>query len=237
DVTFKILPHQASYFKGFKKERLSHTKLYKVYPDRMRAWEWGFKRLTDFIVSVMLLILSLPFLLVAIIASRINIGGKIFVKERCFGLNRQEITIPKFRVSKSQTEFMGTSGYNITPETFWGRFLRMSRFERMPMLFPVLLGKMSLVGPEPVLTDEKMNSVSEHPNYDMRFLVKPGLISNYPARLSTANHTGLSELKLEWDLKYLESMSTLTDFKIIIKSTMGIWTKILSIGAVNQCWI
>ncbi len=97
------------------------------------------------------------------------------------------------------------------------RFLRKTGLDKLPQLFNVLIGGMSLVGPEPEPYHIIEKLCRKYDNYQMRLKVKPGLTGL--AKLEYKN--GKKEdkkRKLFWDLKYVYNFSLEQDFKILAKS-------------------
>ncbi|MBD3168988.1 MAG: hypothetical protein GF307_05860 [candidate division Zixibacteria bacterium] len=230
EIQFKIFPEMKNYIRGLKTEKLYYTEMLKIYPDRLRTWEWGAKRLTDLVVSAFLLIITSPMFIISFIMIKLNVGGNPLIFNSYYGQGREIIRIPKFRVSNM--EFSGDIDKLIyhKPESFWGRFLRFTGLERLPALISVLTGKMSLVGPTPDPLERGKKLSAEHPLYKRRWAVKPGIISF--ASLLGRNDKGISFSRegLDKDLKYLEQMSMLTDFTIILSGMLNFWTKRLSYG-------
>ncbi|PJA28457.1 MAG: hypothetical protein CO189_04635 [candidate division Zixibacteria bacterium CG_4_9_14_3_um_filter_46_8] len=229
DVQFRIFPQLKNYIRGMKVETLYRTAMLKIYPERMRTWEWGLKRLTDLLGSIIMLILGLPLLLISAILIKINIGGSILVYHKYMGLGQKIFNIPVFRVSRDDYREEGSCALKTPPQSAWGKFLRATGVERFPMLFAVLRGKMAIIGPDPDPIEIAINLAASNPLYARRWEVKPGLINM--ARVAGVSSAGreTSSQKLELDLKYLENMSTLTDTKIFLSGMMRFWTKILSL--------
>ncbi|MCP4634408.1 MAG: hypothetical protein GY855_15885 [candidate division Zixibacteria bacterium] len=218
EITFKIFPQLKSRIKGLKTERLHGTGMLKVYSDRMRAWEWGFKRLLDMAGSLVLMILTSPLYLLSMIMIKLNIGGSVLVFSDYYGQGKESIRIPKFRISRSNG--------SAHPKTFWGKFLLNLGLNKIPMLFSVFTGKISLIGPCLLPLEQSKIKVDKHPHYEYRWAVKPGLISN--SSLTGFSSEGYSKHILEMDLQYLEQMSVLMDTKIFITAITRSWLRVLS---------
>ena len=99
-----------------------------------------------------------------------------------------------------------------------GNVLRKTRLDEIPQLLCVLKGEMSLIGPRPerpeieLLLKEKIN------NYDLKFLVKPGLSGWAQVNYSYGSSVYDSDNKLSYDLFYIFNWSIILDLLIMIKT-------------------
>ena len=108
------------------------------------------KRLFDFIASLMGIFLLSPFLMLISVWIKLDSEGPIFFRQVRVGLNGMSFKIHKFRTMKESSENQGrlTIG-NDDRITQSGQFLRKFKFDELPQLIDVFIGKMSLVGPRP----------------------------------------------------------------------------------------
>lgn len=181
------------------------------------------KRTLDVILSLSLLVLSLPVMLVSALIIRLESKGPIIYKQDRLGLYEKEFTVYKFRSMRADAEKDGATwaSKNDSRITPFGRIIRKTRIDELPQLWNVLKGDMSFIGPRP----ERMAFVKDLkksiPYYGLRHTVKPGLTGwaqvSYPygASVDDARH------KLEYDLYYIKNMSILLDIHIIFK-TIGV---------------
>jgi exopolysaccharide biosynthesis polyprenyl glycosylphosphotransferase len=182
------------------------------------------KRLIDVIVTVVLMVLLSPVALAAAIAIRMESGGPALYSQERAGQGRKAIRVRKFRTMIADAE--AKSGPVLSDArdprvTRVGRILRKYRIDELPQLWNVLKGDMSLVGPRPERPEFIAKFVAENPLYERRFLVKPGL-------------TGLAQIhgrydsdyahKLRYDLIYINSMSFVTDLRIMIATLRTVLT-------------
>jgi lipopolysaccharide/colanic/teichoic acid biosynthesis glycosyltransferase len=186
------------------------------------------KRLFDLVVSSIALIVLSPLLLVlAILVKLDSPGPALFTQERVGRFGRL------FRIHKFRTMREGTPapGYNLTvgsdPRvTQLGAFLRRYKFDELPQLFDVFLGKMSFVGPRPEMSEY----VARYPEEVRRQIlsVRPGITD--PASIEFRDESALlatsadpekmyiEEIlpkKLASSRRYLEGRSLLTDIHLI----------------------
>jgi sugar transferase EpsL len=110
------------------------------------------KQAIDRAVAAVLLLLTSPILLGAALAVRINMGSPVlFVQDRP-GLHGRPFRLYKLRTMLKDAGPDDRSGPDAMRITPLGRFLRASSIDELPQLWNVLLGKISLVGPRPLLT-------------------------------------------------------------------------------------
>lgn len=158
------------------------------------------KRVIDVIISLLVLIFLSPlYLLIALVIKMVD-KGDIFYKQDRTGLNGKIFKIYKFRTMKDG---------NITK---LGKFLRNTSLDELPQFLNVLKGDMAIVGPRPWIPDY-YNRFNEEQK--ARNKVRPGLVG-------LAQVNGRKELdiidKINYDLKYIQSVNILQDIKILLKS-------------------
>ena len=117
------------------------------------------KRLLDFLISLLaLVVLTIPFALIAIIQKIVSPKEPVFFHQIRIGKNGQPFKLTKFRSMKCTaprdcpTKDFSDDGQYITK---WGRFLRDTSIDELPQLFQVISGKMSLIGPRPLIPQEE----------------------------------------------------------------------------------
>jgi lipopolysaccharide/colanic/teichoic acid biosynthesis glycosyltransferase len=153
-------------------------------------------RSLDLLLAALGLIVCLPVLLAVCIAIRLERGGPAIFRQQRLGLGKRAFTVHKFRTMRLQAdphvhrEYVqaliggaestyadddGRDLYKLASDdrvTRIGRFLRKTSLDELPQLYDVLSGRMSLVGPRPVIPYE---AELYPPGFDRRFDVKPGL--------------------------------------------------------------
>ena len=181
------------------------------------------KRIIDLFLALLIIILSfLPMVIIAI-AIKLCDKGPIFFKQERVGKNEKLFVCYKFRTMRiespknlSTKEFKDAKKY-ITPI---GHFLRSSSLDELPQLFNVLLGNMSIVGPRPLIAEEK----EIH-----RMRRKYGVYEALPGITGLAQICGRDKLsdvrKAECDAIYAENMSFIIDTKIFFATLMRVIKK------------
>ena len=99
-----------------------------------------------------------------------------------------------------------------------GAFIRKTRIDELPQFINVLKGDMSIVGPRPerpFFIDEMRKDI---PNFQLRNRAKPGITGLAQVELGYANDTEGMRNKLKFDLRYIQSLSILSDLKIMFKT-------------------
>jgi exopolysaccharide biosynthesis polyprenyl glycosylphosphotransferase len=188
------------------------------------SWQGVVKQLIDFLVAfVAVILLSIPFALVALAIKLTSPGPILFRQKRC-GLNGQPFTIFKFRTMETNAEqrkqelaaFNEMSGpvfkmKNDPRVTRIGKWLRKTSVDELPQLFNVLRGDMSLVGPRPLPVDEvrRFDDLAHR----RRLSVKPGITCLW--QISGRNKVSDFNDWVRLDLEYIDNWSLWLDLKIL----------------------
>lgn len=193
-----------------------------LYSDGFRfGWlDRAVKRILDIVVSLSLLLLTLPTLAVIAVAIVFEDFGPVFYRQERVSQGGKRFHIIKFRTMRIDAEKFGAqwASENDPRVTRVGRILRRTRVDEVPQLINVLLGQMSMVGPRPerpVFVDQLSEQIRL---YHLRHCVKAGVTGwaqiNYPYGASVED----SERKLEYDLYYLKHFSVLRDLSIMLQT-------------------
>lgn len=170
-----------------------------------------FKRLLDFVLSLMALIVLSPVLLVLTVLGAIKMKGNPFFTQLRPGKDEKIFKLIKFRSMTCERDESGDLLPDDQRLTRYGRILRATSLDELPELINILKGDMSIVGPRPQLVRDMvfMTNVQR-----MRHSVRPGLTGL--AQVSGRNNITWEE-KFEFDLKYINGGITLcNDIKIIL---------------------
>ncbi|MDI5921856.1 sugar transferase [Halomonas sp. LR5S13] len=175
------------------------------------------KRLFDIVSSAAALITLGPLLLVVALWIKLDSPGPVFFMQQRAGLCGRPFRIFKFRTMVHRTpnqidqysERVVSEGHD--PRiTRAGRIIRASSLDELPQLLNILKGDMSVVGPRPVLMEQKE---VVPPGYIKRFSVRPGLTGLAQVR----GRRSLGWLKqLAFDAEYVEKRSFFYDLSIIL---------------------
>jgi undecaprenyl phosphate N,N'-diacetylbacillosamine 1-phosphate transferase len=177
------------------------------------------KRPMDFILSLIaIVILSLVLLIVAFLV-RIKLGSPVLFKQKRPGMNEKIFMMYKFRTMTDERDGNGELLPDSVRLTKFGRFLRSTSLDELPELFNILKGDMSIIGPRPLLV-QYLPLYNEHQK--RRHEVRPGLSGL--AQVSGRNAISWEE-KFNLDVKYVESVSFINDWKIILNTIKKVFVR------------
>ena len=170
------------------------------------------KRVLDFILSLLAIIILSPILLLVALLVRIKLGSPIIFKQKRPGLNEKIFTLYKFR---TMTDVKDKEG-NLLPDeirlTKFGKLLRSTSLDELPELFNILKGDMAIVGPRPLLV-RYLPLYNEHQKH--RHDVRPGFTGH--AQVNGRNSIAWDD-KFDLDIEYVHKISFLLDIQIILKT-------------------
>lgn len=182
------------------------------------------KRILDFTLSLIALIVLSPILLITAILVKIKLGSPIIFKQQRPGKNEKIFTLYKFRTMTDKKDENG----NLLPDeqrlTKFGKALRSTSLDELPELINILKGDMAIVGPRPLLV-EYLNLYNEEQKH--RHDVRPGLTGL--AQINGRNSISWEE-KFKEDLRYIQHISFINDLRIVLKTA----TKVLKREGIKQ---
>ena len=178
-----------------------------------------FKRVFDFVLSLMALIILSPVFIVLIILGAIIMRGNPFFFQDRPGKDEKIFKLIKFRSMSNKKDKDG----NLLPDekriTSYGEFIRKTSLDELPELLNILKGDMAIVGPRPLLVKYLPYYTEEE---RLRHTVRPGL-------------TGLAQINgrnnLDWDprlaldVEYVKNLSLINDIKIIFKTVFKVFKR------------
>lgn len=177
------------------------------------------KRLLDIILSLIAIIILLPIYAIISILVLIFMGWPILFKQPRPGKNEKIFNMYKFRTMTNKRDENG----NLLPDkerlNKFGKFLRSTSLDELPELFCILIGKMSIVGPRPLVV-EYLPYYNEREKH--RHDVLPGLTGL--AQVNGRNVLQWEE-RFEYDLEYIKNISFKNDMKIIFKTIKKVLKK------------
>lgn len=183
------------------------------------------KRAFDIVVSLALLLVLMPLLLFAALAVAVSSRGGVFYRQTRVGKDGRHFRLWKVRTMQADAESL--TGAVLASEddprvTAVGRFLRASRLDEIPQLWNVLRGDMSLVGPRPERPEFTERFAESVAGYALRQAARPGLTGL--AQVS-GDYSTEPEIKLRYDLAYLNNWSLGLDVAILLKTLPVILTR------------
>ena len=181
----------------------------------------GLKRVLDFILSLVGLILLSPVLLIIALIIKLTSPGPVFFKQKRVGKNKTYFNILKFRTMRTDTpkdtptHLLANPDQYITPI---GKVLRKTSLDELPQIINILKGDMSIIGPRPALWNQ-YDLIEERDRYGANDIL-PGLTG-------WAQINGRDELEIDvkarLDGEYVERMS----FLFVCKCFFGTITSVL----------
>lgn len=208
---------------GCEKRHLIDTPMLKYEYNYKGFWISVEKRVLDFLLSAVAVILLSPVILITAIVIKIEDGGDIFFKQDRCTKDGKVFQIYKFRSMIMDAEKNGAlpCTSNDARITKVGRFIRKVRIDEIPQLFNVLKGDMSFVGPRPERVEHVRQYTEELPEFNYRLRVKGG-ITGYAQIFGKYNTSPYDKLRL--DMMYIENQSLWLDFKLIMLTIKTIFT-------------
>lgn len=189
------------------------------------------KRVIDFVLAVVLLILALPLMFAVAIAIKFSSQGPIFYQQTRLGLHGRRFRLIKFRTMIDGAEdrlweikhlnemdgpvFKMRNDPRVTP---FGRMLRKFSIDELPQLWNVIKGEMSLVGPRAPLPDEVRHY---HLKQRRRLSVKPGITCLW--QVSGRNEIDFQRW-MDMDLEYIDNWSVWLDLRIMLRTIPAVFT-------------
>lgn len=186
---------------------------------RAGFYEKYVKRLLDLVLSGLALIILSPLLLVTAILVRVKLGSPVIFCQERPGKEEKIFKLHKFR---SMTDARDERG-NLLPDEErldrFGRWLRSTSADELPELFDIFCGKMSIVGPRPLLVKYlPLYSKEQHHRHDVR----PGLTGW--AQVHGRNLASWEE-KFAYDVDYVNHVSFALDVKIILMTIRCVFAR------------
>ena len=180
------------------------------------------KRLSDIVLSLLILALIAPVLLIIALGIKLTSPGPVIFKQRRYGLDGHQIIVYKFRsmtVTEDGTTIQQAQKHDrrITP---LGAILRKTSLDELPQFINVLQGRMSVVGPRPhaVAHNEQYRKLID--GYMVRHKVKPGITGWAQVNGYRGETEVLDKMKkrIDFDLDYLRNWSLRLDLYIVLKT-------------------
>lgn len=222
-VIIKIIPDVYDILSGqVKMNSISEEALIIINKQVMPDWQQAVKRFIDVFASLIVLILFSWVYLILMVLVKIDSKGPIFFKQERIGKNGDPFFIYKFRTMFTDAEKHGPllSSTNDPRITKIGKFLRKVRLDEIPQFYNVIIGDMSLVGPRPERKFFIDQIVVHAPHYVHLHRVRPGITGYGQVKYGYAENIEQMVSRVKFDLLYIENMSLLIDFKILIHTVL-----------------
>lgn len=176
------------------------------------------KRIIDFILSLVAIVIFSPFLLLIAILIKLDSEGPVLFKQKRIGMNKTHFYMLKFRTMRIDSPKDVPTHLLENPDqwiTRMGKILRKTSLDELPQLFNIIKGEMSIIGPRPALWNQ-YDLIAERDKYGAND-VRPGLTG-------WAQVNGRDELPIEakarYDGEYVQKMSFMFDLKCLLKTVV-----------------
>lgn len=184
----------------------------------MSDWQISVKRFFDIVASAIALIILSPIFIFFAIRIKSDSKGSVFYRQERIGRHGKPFNIVKFRTMYENAEtnvpkLSSPDDERITPV---GRVLRKYRIDELPQFWNVLMGEMSIVGPRPERRFYINQILEQAPYYCLLYKIRPGLTSWGPIKIGYSDSVEKMIDRLNYDIIYLENMSLLNDFRILL---------------------
>ena len=181
--------------------------------------ERALRRTFDIVLSLALVIFTLPLTALAALAIRLDSPGPVFYRQERVGRGGRVFRLYKLRSMRADAEAAGTPQWAVQRDprvTRVGRLLRLTRVDEIPQVLNVLRGDMAFIGPRPERPAFVEKLARAIPHYADRAVVRPGITGwaqvSFPYGASEED----SRHKLTYDLYYVRHRSLFLDLLILV---------------------
>ncbi len=185
------------------------------------------KRISDIVLSSIILVLISPILLALAIGVKLSSPGPVLFKQYRYGLDGSKILVYKFRSMKMHKEegFVKQATKDDDRITPFGHFIRKTSLDELPQFINVFQGRMSIVGPRPHAVSHNEEYRKLIKGYMVRHMVKPGItgwaqVNGFRGETQTLDKM---ENRIRYDLDYLRHWSLYLDLWIILRTVMVVF--------------
>ncbi len=204
-------------------QELAGIPFLKIKEIPLTTWNRITKRVFDFTVSLILVVITFPLILLTILLIKLDSKGKIFYIQERVGLDGKPFRLIKFRTMQVDAEAQTGpvwAARNDPRVTRVGKGLRRLSIDELPQLINVLKGEMSLVGPRPERPSFVEQFKSEIPKYLDRHRVKAG-VTGWAQVNGLRQNAPIAE-RTKYDIYYIENWSLVFDLKIILHTVKAV---------------
>ncbi len=176
---------------------------------------------SDYLISIIAIIITSPIMLITAIAIKLTSKGPIIFKQERIGHNAEPFMMYKFRSMEVQDPRLEKSEWTTKDDprkTIVGNFIRKTSIDELPQFFNVLKGDMSVVGPRPERPYFVEQFKENVPKYMVKHQVRPG-ITGWAQIHGCRGDTSIRK-RIEYDIEYVENWHMGLDLAIMIKTAL-----------------
>ena len=188
---------------------------------RSSSWRKSWKRSSDVVLSLVLLLFTLPLMFFTYLLIVLESPGPALLRQERIGLGGHPFVLLKFRSMVSDAEKDGLARWASSGDpriTRVGRFIRKFRIDELPQLINVLRGDMSFVGPRPERPVFVNELAAKIPFYNERHWVKPGITGWAQIKYQYGASIEDARVKLSYDLYYVKNHGLFLDLLIVLQT-------------------
>ncbi|MEH7521657.1 sugar transferase [Bacillus sp. JJ1503] len=178
------------------------------------------KRLIDFLLSLIGLMLLTPLIIFIIVAIKLDSKGPVLFKQKRIGINKTQFNILKFRTMRIDTPKDMPTHLLEDPEQYItkiGKFLRKTSLDELPQIWNIFIGDMSIIGPRPALWNQ-YDLIAERDKYGANDIL-PGLTGL--AQINGRDELSI-EIKAKLDGEYVENLSLWMDLRCFFGTIVSV---------------
>jgi exopolysaccharide biosynthesis polyprenyl glycosylphosphotransferase len=224
NIGLKIVPDLYEILSGqARTSQLYGIPLIDIMPELMPEWEKKLKRISDVVISMIILIITFPLNILVLILIKLDSPGPVLFRQDRIGMGNKIFTIYKFRSMFQDAEKHTGPVWSKKDDprvTRVGKILRKLRLDEIPQFYNVLKGEMSLVGPRPERPYFVDMLAEQLPYYRRRLKVRPGITGWAQVKHKYDESIEDVKVKLRYDLFYIENMSFRMDIKILARTIL-----------------
>ncbi len=223
NVLIKVIPDMYDLMSGsVRMTSIFGAPLIIINREIMPVWQQTIKRVIDILAALFALIVFSPLYIVVALLVKFTSNGPIIFSQERIGIHGKPFMIHKYRSMYTDAEKAGPalSSERDPRITNFGRFMRKTRLDEIPQFYNVLIGDMSLVGPRPERQFFINKIVEKASHYNHLLKVRPGITSWGQVKYGYAENVDQMVERLKFDIIYIENMSLMVDFKILIYTIM-----------------
>lgn len=228
-VKIKTVPGSHEILTGRQVNLASHA-FVQIFADRMVMWQWTLKRLADIIISLLFMLILLPFFLISGILIFLRFKKSIFIRIPILGKNGIPFKMFVFRITSGNYHYQRNPVYlgltPLPPESGkYAHFLFRYRLYKLPELINIFLGDMSLVGPRPEPIEWYQEFASKLPFLHRRITLRPGITGLAQVKYHYELSQKVLEEWIKYDIYYTENLSLRLDLGILLRSILMLIVK------------